>query len=307
MYYTGFADEAAHSLAGQIKATKELGWSRIESRKIDGTNIHDLGDEAFAKAAAQLEAANVTVNCFGSAIGNWAKHVDQPDEPSLAEARRAIPRMQRLGTKLIRIMSYTVLKERGPEDQMEQERFRRLREIARMFLDAGLQPVHENCNNYGGMGAKYTLRLIENVPGLKLVFDTGNPVHVRDCGLPKGADGQHPRQSSWDFYAQVKAHVAYVHIKDARWDAAKNHAVHTWPGEGEGDVRRIVKDLLGSGYDGGFSIEPHLAVVHHDPSITSPEAIMHANYVEYGQRFAKLVTEVRAELGIGTRSVAAKH
>ena len=35
------------------------------------------------------------------------------------------------------------------------------------------------------------------------------------------------------------------------------------------------------------------------------EAIMHANYVEYGQRFAKLVSEVRAELGIGTRSIAA--
>ena len=26
----------------------------------------------------------------------------------------------------------------------------------------------------------------------------------------------------------------------------------TWPGEGEGDVRAIVKDLLDSGYDGGF-------------------------------------------------------
>jgi sugar phosphate isomerase/epimerase len=305
VYYTGFADEAAHSLAGQIAATKELGWSRIESRKIDGVNIHDLSDEAFAKVAAQLEAAGVQVNCFGSAIGNWAKHIDQSDEPSLAEARRAIPRMQRLGAKLIRIMSYTVLKDRGPDDQMEQERFERLRRLTKLFLDAGIQPVHENCNNYGGMGAKYTLRLIENVPGLKLVFDTGNPVHDRDRGKAKGADGLYPRQSSWEFYTQVKPHVVYVHIKDAKWDAAKGHAVHTFPGEGEGDVRRIVKDLVAGGYDGGLSIEPHLAVVHHDPSITSPEAIMHANYVEYGRRFAKLMDEVRAELGVGTKGVAA--
>ena len=36
MYYTGFADEAANDLATQIKATKELGWSNIESRRIDG-------------------------------------------------------------------------------------------------------------------------------------------------------------------------------------------------------------------------------------------------------------------------------
>ena len=72
--------------------------------------------------------------------------------------------------------------------------------------------------------------------------------------------------------------------------------MHTYPGEGEGDVRRIVKDLLANGYDGGFSMEPHLAVQHHDPSITSPEAIMYANYVEYGRRFMKLVDGVRAEL-----------
>jgi sugar phosphate isomerase/epimerase len=203
-------------------------------------------------------------------------------------------------------MSYTVLKDRGPDDQMEQERFKRLREITKRFLDAGLQPVHENCNNYGGMGARYTLRLIENVPGLKLVYDTGNPVHDRDRGKAKGADGQYPRQSSWEFYSQVKAHVAYVHIKDARWDAAKGHAVHTFPGEGEGDVRRIVKDLLAGGYDGGFSMEPHLAVVHHDPSITAPEAIMHANYVEYGRRFMRIVDEVRAEVAGSGKAATAR-
>ena len=50
----------------------------------------------------------------------------------LAEAKRAIPRMQRLGCKLIRIMSYAVLKngDCDADDQMEQERFRRLREIS---------------------------------------------------------------------------------------------------------------------------------------------------------------------------------
>jgi sugar phosphate isomerase/epimerase len=296
MYYTGFADEAAHTLAGQISATSELGWTRIESRKIDGANIHDLDDAAFDRACGQLRDAGVSVNCFGSAIGNWAKRIDESDEPSQAEAKRAVPRMQRLGTKLVRIMSYTLLKDRGPEDQMEQERFRRLREITKRFLDAGIQPVHENCNNYGGMGPTYTLRLIENVPGLKLVFDTGNPVHDVDRGQTRRTDGGWPRQSSWDFYQRVKPHIAYVHIKDARWDAAKGHAVHTFPGEGEGDVRRIVADLLGSGYDGGFSIEPHLAVVHHDPTITSPEAIMRANYLEYGRRFMRLVDEVQAGL-----------
>ena len=45
MFFSGFADEAAKDLAGQIAATKALGWSNIESRNIDGTNIHDLSEE----------------------------------------------------------------------------------------------------------------------------------------------------------------------------------------------------------------------------------------------------------------------
>ena len=68
----------------------------------------------------------------------------------LEQARRAIPRMQRLGTKLIRIMSYPPFADRPLADQMERERFDRLRTLTRLFLDAGIQPVHENCMNYGG-------------------------------------------------------------------------------------------------------------------------------------------------------------
>jgi sugar phosphate isomerase/epimerase len=295
MYYTGFADEAAHGLTGQIAATRELGWSRIESRKIDGINIHDLSDAAFDQVERQLQAAGITVSCFGSAIANWGKSIEGPDTPSLEEAKRAIPRMKRLGTTFIRIMSYAVLPGRGAEQQLAEERFRRLRDLTRMFQDHGLQCLHENCNNYGGMGWQYTLRMLEAVPGLRLVFDTGNPLQDDDFSKPKDASGRYPKQSSWEFYQQVKAHIAYVHIKDARFDLAAGATIHTFPGEGDGEVRRIVADLLANGYDGGFSIEPHLAVVHHDPGITAPEAIMRANYVEYGRRFMAMVTQLQTE------------
>ena len=287
MYLTGFADEAASAIDEQIRATRELGWRNIESRGIEGKNLTDIDDALFEQVCAKLAAAKVKVNCFGSAIANWGKKIDEPFDSSLAEARRAIPRMQRLGSKLVRIMSFAVLPDRGPDDQMAEERFRRLRELQRMFSDAGLTPVHENCMNYGGMGWPYTLRMIENVPGLKLVFDTGNPVFSDDRSKPV----PHPKQSAWEFYTHVKEHIAYVHIKDGRWDTATGKSVFTFPGEGDGDVPRIVKDLLDGGYDGGFSMEPHLAVVYHDASITAPEAIRYANYVEYGHRFMKLVRQ----------------
>lgn len=286
MYYlTGFADEAASDVDGQIRATKELGWTNIEARAIDGKNIHDLSDAEFDAVCGKLEAAGVRVNCFGSTIANWGKNILYPFDSSLAEARRAIPRMKRLGTKLVRIMSFAVLKDRAPSDQMEEERFRRLRELQKMFTGEGLLPVHENCMNYGGMGWTYTLKLVEQVPGLKLVFDTGNPVASDDFTKPP----PFPKQSSWEFYSHVREHVVYIHIKDSIWDAAAQKSQHTFPGEGQGDVKRIVRDLLDRGYDGGISIEPHLAVVFHDKSVTSPQEVRYSNYVEYGRRMMRLL------------------
>jgi len=295
MYLTGFADEAGSSIEQQIAATKALGWENIESRNIDGKNIHDMSDEDFDVVYGKLQDSGVKINCFGSAIANWGKSIEEPPDSSLAEVRRAIPRMKRLGTEMVRIMSFAVLKGRGPEDQMKEERFKRVGEIVRMFTDEGLLPVHENCMNFGGMGWKYTLELIENVPGLKLVFDTGNPVFTND--FAKGEP--YSKQSSWEFYEHVRDHIAYVHIKDAKYIAESDgvfpKAEFTWAGDGDGDVRRVVADLLANGYDGGISMEPHLAVVFHEEGSESKDELRFNNYVEYGRRFEALVADIRGE------------
>lgn len=299
MYLTGFADEAGADIDTQIRATKELGWSRIELRRCGSANVHDIPEAEFEAAAAKLAAAGVQVNCFGSAIANWGKKVDEPFDASLAELERALPRMQRLGTKLLRMMSFAVRKDaegRPVEDQMEAERFRRLREIVARCADAGIQAVHENCMNYGGMGWTFTRKMLDAVPGLKLVFDTGNPTSSDDLTLPAGADGRRAKQSSWDFYRQVRDHVAYVHIKDGIFDPVSRTHIHTFAGDGTGDVRAIVRDLLANGYDGGFSMEPHLKVVFHDPTVQSEDGVRFANYVEYGRRFERLLAEAQADL-----------
>jgi sugar phosphate isomerase/epimerase len=292
MYLTGFADEAAKDLAGQIKATRELGWRHIESRAIDGTNIHDLPEAAFDQVCAQLQDSGVTINCFGSTIANWGKDIREPFDTDLAQARRAIPRMQRLGTRLIRIMSYAVIPDVAVQEQMEEERFRRVAVLTRMFLDAGIQPVHENCMNYGGMGWSFTLKLVERVPGLQLVFDTGNPIFTLDRTQPK----PYPYQSAWEFYHNVRKYVTYVHIKDGRINPETGKAVYGWPGEGTGDVVRICKDLIKRGYAGGISIEPHMGAVFHDPTITSDDQSRFATYVEYGRRMEKILLDLGAKL-----------
>jgi sugar phosphate isomerase/epimerase len=294
MYFTGFADEAASDFDGQIKATKELGWKLIETRGLCGGNLASITDSQFDEVCAKLEKEGVGFNCFGSGIGNWAKPITEPPDSSYDEMRKAIPRMQKLGIKLIRIMSFLVVKDLYQKD-FRDEAVKRVKVIAKMAEDAGIICVHENCNSWGGLSLEHTLRLIEGVnsPALKLVYDTGNPVFDDDVrGKPP-----YRKQSSWEFYDSVREHVVYVHIKDGRIIDGKN--IYTFPGEGDGDVRKIVKDLLKNGYDSGFSMEPHMVTVYHDKSVSEAEkqANMYKNYVEYGKRFMKLLAEVKKELG----------
>lgn len=295
MYFSGIADEAGANLDAQIQATQTLGWQHLEARNVEVTgfpkgNLHDIPDDAFDLVVEKLAAAGLKINCFGSTIGNWSKKIEDPFDLTLGEVRRAIPRMERLGTKFIRVMSYKVC---DGEEQMEAERFRRMRELTRMFLDAGLQPIHENCMNYGGMSWQHGLKLLENVPGLKWVFDTANPVFNADRSQP----APHPRQDPWEFYLKVKPAVVHVHIKDGKWNPVKNDADYTWPGEGDGAVRAIITDLLAGGYDGCLSIEPHLAVVFHDVTVQASAEAQFSSYLEYGRRLERLVGEVQSGLG----------
>ncbi|HOQ82088.1 MAG TPA: sugar phosphate isomerase/epimerase, partial [bacterium] len=108
MYYTGFADEAAPDIDGQIRATKELGWKYIEARSIDGTNLTMVDDKKFDEVVAKLEEAGIKINCFGSGIADWSQKITEPPDPSYEEMKRAIPRMKRLDVKMIRIMSFAI-------------------------------------------------------------------------------------------------------------------------------------------------------------------------------------------------------
>jgi sugar phosphate isomerase/epimerase len=298
MKLMGIGDEAANTLAGQIRATRELNWGAIEMRGVEipghaKANFHDIPDSAFDEAVKQLEAAGIDVYCFGSTIMNWAKRVEDPFESTLNEVKRAIPRMQRLGTKYVRIMSFKP----GDEDyKIPAEVFRRVKDVTNRFLDAGIVPVHENCMNYGGMSWKHALELLEKCPGLKWVFDTANPVFNADRSKAK----PWPRQDAWEFWEHVRDHVAHIHVKDATWNAAKNDADYNWPGEGQGCVREVLRDAAARGYDAGVSIEPHMVVVFHDSqSKAASEDTMVQNFIGYGKRLQALIQESPGESAPG--------
>ncbi|WCJ58029.1 TIM barrel protein [Fontisphaera persica] len=291
MILMGIGDEAGASLDAQIQATRALGWKHLEGRMVEvpgfpKANFHDIPDAAFDQVVEKLQAAGIQVYCFGSAIMNWAKTIETPFEVTLAEVGRAIPRMQRLGARYVRIMSFKP----GPEDDtIPPVVFERVREVTRRFLDAGLQPVHENCMNYGGMSWRHALELLEKVPGLKWVFDTANPVFNPDRSRPR----PWPRQDAWEFWTHIRDYVVHIHIKDATWNPAKNDADYNWPGEGQGYVREILRDALARGYNAGVSIEPHLAVVFHDATSQASAEAAYQSFVEYGRRLEQLIATLR--------------
>ena len=292
MRLSGFADEAADSIDGQIEATKALGWRCIEARSIDGVNIHDLPEPAFDEARRKLVDAGIRVNCFGSTIANWSKSVDEPFEATLATVERAIRRMKVLDVVLVRIMSYAILVDeagRARPDQKKEERFRRLRGITRRFLDAGITPVHENCFNFGGMSWEHTLEMLAAVPGLKLVFDTGNPGLTPDFRKPF----PYPNQDARESYQRLREHIVHVHIKAGVRDPASGKERYFFPDEGVCEIASTLEDLLVNGYDGDFSIEPHMAVVFHDTKIASSARARFDNYLEYGRRFERMLADVR--------------
>jgi len=301
MYCSGITDEAGSSIDTQIKVIKELGWKHMELRKVQVGDrpvamVHDLSDDDFNRVVDKVQEADLEVSCFASAIANGAKQIADPFDASRKEAERCIPRMKKIGASFVRIMSFSLLSDAKdhplpPDQQMKEERFRRVRELHKMFTDEGLTPVHENCWNYGGMGWRQTLELLEEVPGMKLVFDTGNPVFTDDCSKAE----PRPKQSAWEFYKNVREHVIYVHIKDGVWNREAATCEFCFPGEGKGDVVRILQDLKDRNYTGGLSMEPHMKSVFHEDALSKDVgAGAYQTFLEYGRRFEKILSSLKS-------------
>lgn len=267
--FCGFADEAGKTLKEQIDVTKRLGWDAVEVRNIEGTNFVDLTDDEFEAAWGTLQKNGIKIPCFGGQIANWARPITTDFEVDLAELKRAIPRMHKTGTKIIRCMSYPNAD--WSTGNWKKEVFRRLHELVKIAEDGGVILGHENCSGYGGLGPDEALELFDAVgsEAFKFIFDPGNVVVYGG--------------KSWEFYEAVRDHVIHFHAKDAR-PSPDGKMVQCYPDEGEGDIARIMSDLKARGYDGYVSIEPHMAAVVHEGKEVDDAAAAADIYVEYGRR-----------------------
>lgn len=269
---SGIADEAGQDIQTQIRAHQELGWRFIEPRMVSGVQFTDLPDNQFAATCAALAAAKIKVSSFASGIANWACKITDPLEKATATLTRASRRMQPLGTKFIRVMSYP--NDGLSEPEWHAEVVRRFRILAKMAEDAGIVLAVENCDGWASQSPANYRQFFEtiNSPAVKAVYDTGNAA-------------SHGHTNTWEWYQAAKPHIAYIHIKAHTGPGG----THVWPDAGASLVRETLVDLLATGYQGFVSIEPHIQSVIHEAKGISNEEAAYQSYVEYGRRLMKLM------------------
>ncbi|MGI8965604.1 MAG: hypothetical protein ACR2H1_05885, partial [Limisphaerales bacterium] len=135
------------------------------------------------------------------------------------------------------------------------------------------------------------LELLEKCPGLRWVFDTGNPIFNNDRSKSKPWHHQDP----WEYWVKLREHTAHIHVKDATAPPGQKEPNYNYPGQGQARVRDILKDALARGYDAGISIEPHVAVVFHDASVQADEKLVYESYIKYGRQLEKMIAEIKKE------------
>ena len=239
-----------------------------------------MSDEQFEAIYSAVGDSGLKVAAFASGICCWGRSVRNDFQLDLDDMKRAIPRMQRFGTKYIRIMSCPHDKSAGiPEEEHKGETFRRIKELAKMAADGGVVMVHEHG------GTMWTRsdpdRMIElyeatDSPGFKLLLDMANFTGT-DAG-----------DKSWSTYQRIKDMIDYVHLKDR-----VDNETCTWIGEGIIPVSKLLKAMVDDGYDGFVSMEPHIAAEHHTGKTSSAE-VLYNTYIKNGKKATELVKKATA-------------
>jgi len=242
---SAFADEIAPDPQTQIDVLQSCGVRHIEFRSILGINVLALTDLQIKEFKALLDKNGVRLSAIGSPIGKV--RIDEPFGPHLEKLGRAIELCKVFGTPNIRIFSYYPPEGLKWDDcgDFRREVLDRMWQKCRLAQKAGVRLLHENEHLIYGDSPERVTDLMTtvlnqaNMP-LAAVYDAANYVYG-------GYD-------AWDGWQKTKEWTRHLHIKD--WVAGQTHG--SIPGEGQGQLPRVIADAVRSGYDGFATMEPHL-------------------------------------------------
>jgi len=237
---SGFIDEISNDFSEQCKVAAGLGLRYVEVRSAWGTNILDLDDTQLATVRETLAEHGLKVSSIGSPIGKIS--IDDEFPPHLERMRHAVEVAKTLEAPYIRLFSFFIPEGSDP-DSWRDEVLSRMSALADAAADSGVILVHENEKEIYGDIPRRCLDIVTSVssPILQLAWDPANFVQV---GVRPFSEG----------YSMLRPHLGYIQIKDALLADASVVVA----GAGDGEVRETVRALRADGFDGFFSLEPHL-------------------------------------------------
>jgi sugar phosphate isomerase/epimerase len=255
---SGFSDEISPDFEAQCALVSELELKYLEFRSAWNVNILDLSQAQLATAKEILSAHGLGVSSIGSPIGKIS--IEDDFEPHLDRMRHATEVARFFDAPYIRIFSFFIPAGADP-DSYRDEVLRRMAALAKVAEEAGVVLLHENEKEIFGDIPRRCLDIVESVnsPNLKVAWDAANFVQV---GVRPFTEG----------FRQLRPHLAYLQIKDAH--LANGEVVAA--GRGDGELVETIRELRRDGFDGFFSLEPHLNETHALGGFSGPELFTEA-------------------------------
>ncbi len=237
---TGFADEAAKSLDGQIAALKRNGMSYFEPRGIDGKNIADFTVEEAKALKEKLDANGIKVSSIGSPYGKI--EIDEDFESHFEKFKNTVEVAKILDAKFIRMFSFFFTKGQSYEEYRE-EVLRRVKAMADYSYEQGVYCCLENEKGIYGDNDDRNLEILRYCE--HKLYAIVDPANYIQCGVD-------PLKA----YEKVEGFVKYLHVKDAYFESGEVVPA----GKGDGNVAEIIKRFARNKGEKFLSLEPHLTV-----------------------------------------------
>ena len=250
---TGFADEISPELEGQLETLAQESMGYMELRSVWNTNVLDLSDDELDRIKYATAQRGLRISSIGSPIGKVP--VTNPFGPHLERFRRALRAADVMEAPYVRVFSFFIPEDQEPGHYRE-EVIDRMGIMAGEAEDSGVTLLHENEKEIYGDVPSRCLDILAGVgsPALLAAWDAANFVQ---CGVRPYKEG----------YAPLRPYVEYVHVKDAL--SGSDRVVPA--GEGDGQLPETLSALRASGFDGFFSLEPHLASAGVYSGFSGPE------------------------------------
>ena len=250
---SGFGDEISDDLVTQLEVMDSLGIKHLEIRGVYGKGILELNEEEIRKVKGILEEKDFKISAIGSPVGKI--EVTDDFSTDLGNLKKAFSLTSIFETKYIRMFSY-YLPEGKDRSSFGKEVLRRVAEMTRLAEKEGIVLLCENEFDVYCDSPERCSEILKNIdsPCLRLTFDPANFILA---GV----------KTYTEAFPELADYIEYLHIKDAR--SSDNAMVPA--GEGDGQIREVLKGLKERDFDGFLSLEPHLDISGEKGGFTGPE------------------------------------